>query len=216
MKYKSVFYCLITSLIIVACKESVVSFEETQPTDCKALQVFPSKILGSYYNPDENSELEIAKEFIIKKLMINDTLNMREIDENETIDYDTLYNSKTKEKYQIRRINDSLFSNYVLYDTIFIINKDHVLKKLKGHFFLNKRINKSDFWAVEKLSYSNEILNINRIETEEEMKLLQSITETKMDSTKPFSVKPTKKQFKEFLKKNGFVNGDTYLKKEIK
>jgi hypothetical protein len=90
------------------------------------------------------------------------------------------------------------------------------MKKLKGHFFLNKRINKSDFWAVEKLSYSNGILNINRIETEEEMKLLQSITETKMDSTKPFSVKPTKKQFKEFIQKNGFVNGATYLRRKVR
>ena len=216
MKIKYWFIGFILSISMLACKEAVVLFEEPQPKDCKVLQAFPNKLLGTYDHLDETAELVVFKNIVIKKIVITDTLNINEIDKNETIVNDCLINLKTKEKYQIRRINDSLFSNYVLYDTIFIINKDHVLKKLKGHFFLNKRINKSDFWAVEKLSYSNGILNINRIETEEEMKLLQSITETKMDSTKPFSVKPTKKQFKEFIQKNGFVNGATYLRRKVR
>jgi hypothetical protein len=63
----------------------------------------------------------------------------------------------------------------------------------------------------------NTTLNFNRylssIETENELKLLESITETKMDTTKPFKIKPTKKQFKEFIKKNGFSEGKIYLKK---
>ncbi|MFY8186962.1 MAG: hypothetical protein ACOVLC_03275 [Flavobacterium sp.] len=148
--------------------------------------------------------------------MITDTLNINEIDKNETIVNDCLINLKTNQKYQIKRINDSLFSNYVLIDTLFIINEAHVLTKLKGHFFLNKRIKNSDFWEVEKLTFSNGILNINRIETVEELNLLQSIVETKIDTLQPFTAKPTKKQFKEFIQKNGFVNVATYLRREVR
>lgn len=216
MKKTSIFLWLVLILTVSGCKEDFVRFEETQPQDIRAMNEFPKNIQGNYESLDSITLLFITHNQIIKKLIIDDTLKMSDISENERIVGDSLIHLRTNYRYRIQRINDSLFSNYVLFDTIFIINKDHVLKKFKGHFFLNRCIKNSDCWAVEKLSYSNEILNINRIETEEELNLLQTITETKMDSTKAFSVKPTKKQFKEFLKKNGFANGDTYLKKEIK
>jgi hypothetical protein len=55
-------------------------------------------------------------------------------------------------------------------------------------------------------------LNINGIETENEISLLENITESKKDTAKPFTIKPTKRQFKEFIKKNGFSNGEIYIK----
>lgn len=146
-------------------------------------------------------------------MIIEDTLKISEIDTNEVIKNDSLFNTKTKEKYKIKRVNDTLFSNYIYSDTIFTINKQNVLKKFKGYFFLNKLIDKTGFWEVEKLHLTKGVLTINGIETENELELLQSITETKMDTIKPFRIKPTKKQFKEFIKKNGFTNGEIYVKK---
>ena len=77
------------------------------------------------------------------------------------------------------KINDSLFSNYVFTDTVFNLNKTDVLKKFKGYYFLNKSIEKTGFYEVEKLNLTKGVLNINGIETENEISLLENITESK-------------------------------------
>ncbi|WP_269242518.1 hypothetical protein [Flavobacterium limnophilum] len=213
MKNKLLFLNLSLLIILNSCKEPIVTFEEAQPKNVKEVNAFPKKIIGNYYNTENKTELIISKYSIFKKMIVEDTLKISEIDKNEIIKNDSLFNIKTKEKYKIKRINDTLFSNYVYSDTIFDINKTNVLKKFKGYFFLNKLIEKTGFWEVEKLNLSKGVLTINGIETENELDLLQSITETKMDTIKPFRIKPTKKQFKEFIKKNGFTKGEIYLKK---
>jgi hypothetical protein len=213
MKTKILFLNLLLLVILNSCKDPIVSFEEAQPQDIKELNAFPKKIIGTYYNTENRTELRISKYSIFKKMIVDDTLKISEINKNEKIKNDSLFNSVTKEKYQIKRINDTLFSNYIYQDTIFDLNKKNILKKFKGYFFLNVFIEKSGFWSVEKLNLRKGVLTINGIVTENEIDLLQSITDTKQDTIKPFTVKPTKQQFKEFIKKNGFTNGEIYLKK---
>lgn len=145
-------------------------------------------------------------------MLVKDTLKISELSKNEIIENDTLYKLNSNEKYKIIKINDSLFSNYVFTDTVFNLNKTDVLKKFKGYYFLNKSIEKTGFYEVEKLNLTKGVLNINGIETVNEISLLENITESKKDTVKPFTIKPTKKQFKEFIKKNGFSNGEIYFK----
>lgn len=187
-------------MLLHSCKEPIVSFEEPQPKCINKLNAFPKKIIGTYYNIENRTELVFPKYSIFKKMIVEDTLKIREIDKNEIIKKDSLFNTVTKEKYRIKRINDTLFSNYIYEDTIFELNKKNILKKFKGYFFLNIRNEKSGFWSGEILNLSKGVLTIKGIETENELDLLQSITETKKDTIKPFTVKPTKKQFKEFIK----------------
>ena len=54
--------------------------------------------------------------------------------------------------------------------------------------------------------------NMNDISTNEEIEMLEEIMETKKDTALTFVIKPTKKQFREFVKKNGFSNGEMYIK----
>ena len=124
-----------------------------------------------------------------------------------------MFKIKSKEKYRIKKINDSLITNYVFSDTIFKIGKTAVLKKFKGYLFLNKQTENSEFWNVEKLQLSKGVVKLSNIETLTELELLKNITEKKSDTTKPFNVKPTKRQFREFINSNGFSNGKIYLKK---
>ena len=55
-------------------------------------------------------------------------------------------------------------------------------------------------------------LNLNDISTKEEIEILEEITETKKDSSETFVIKPSKKQFRAFVKKNGFSKGEVYIK----
>ncbi|WP_264558444.1 hypothetical protein [Flavobacterium sp. N2270] len=212
MKSKIFFLNLIFCLFYISCKEPIVTFEVAQPENVKEQKEFPKKLIGTYYNSENDSELIIRKYFIFKKMLIKDTLRISELNKNEIIKNDTLYKLNSNEKYKIIKINDSLFSNYVYSDTIFNLKKSDALKKFKGYYFLNKLIENTGFWEVEKLNLTKGILNINGIETENEISLLENITESKKDTVKPFTIKPTKKQFKEFIKKNGFSNGEVYVK----
>lgn len=201
-----------TILALYSCKDTTVSFEVSQPENVKEEKEFPNKLIGTYYNPDENSQLEISKYFILKKITLEDTLKISELNKNERIVNDTLYLLNSKVKYKILKINDSLFSNYIYVDTTFNLKKTDVLKKFKGYYFLNNKTD-TDFWEVEKLSLNKGVLNINGITTQNEITLMETITDNKKDSIKLFTVKPTKKQFKAFLKQNGFTEGDTYLRR---
>lgn len=200
-----------TILALYSCKDITVSFEVSQPENVKQQKEFPKKLIGTYYNPDENSQLEIGKYFILKKITLDDTLKISELDKNERIVNDTLYLLNSKVKYKILKINDSLFSNYIYADTTFNLKKTDVLKKFKGYYFLNNKTD-TDFWEVEKLSLNKGVLQINGIKTVDEMNLMESITESKKDTTKPFRVKPNKKQFKAFIKQNGFTQGEIYIR----
>jgi len=213
MKTKLLILNLFIIVLFYSCKEPNVSFEVAQPENVKKQNKFSRNIIGTYYNLENKTELIIGENYIFKKMKTEDTLKISELDKNEIIKNDTLYKLNTKEKYKIRKITDSLFTDYVFSDTIFNLKKNNILKKYKGYYFLNKEIEKSGFWEVEKLNLKNGILKINGIETENEIRLLEIITETKRDTLKHFSVKPTKKQFKEFIKKNGFKEGEIYLKK---
>jgi hypothetical protein len=207
----TLFYLLL--LLLFSCKESLVTFEVPQPENSQILKEFPKRVMGTYYDLENNAELQIEKYIIRKLLFFQDTINVSQLDKNEIIVGDTLYILKTKEKFKITKINDTLFANYTLTDTIFQIGENGTLKKYKGNFFLNKKLENLEFWEVEMLSIKNGVLQLKGIKTENEIALLEEITETKKDTIKPFTVKPTKRQFKEFIKKNGFTDGETYIKK---
>ena len=211
LKIKVTLFCLFF-ITVTSCKKAVI-FEEAQPQNVKEINSFPRKYIGTYYNLEDKSEITITKYFIFEKMISKDTINIKELHKNEIIKNDSLFNTKSKEKYKIKKINDSLLTNYVFSDTTFRIGKNNILKKFKGNLFLNKLEEKSGFWSVEKLNLSKGVIKISSIETKTEIELLKSITETKTDTIKPFKVKPTKKQFKEFINKNGFLEGKIYLKK---
>jgi hypothetical protein len=209
MKKQFIFLLL---LILFSCKESVVRFSEAQPEYSKNLIAFPGKLIGTYYDLENDVELEIQRDLILKKIILKDTFNIKKLEKDEILRNDSIINTKTLEKFSITKINDTLLTNLIYVDTIFKISSSYVLKKTKGHYFLNSKDNDNN-WSVKKLTLKNGQLSLNNISSVEEIDLLEEIIGTKKDSTRPFIVKPTKKQFKEFVSKNGFSEGEIYLKK---
>ena len=203
---------ILTSLILFSCKEPLVSFSEAQPENSKDLNSFPKKLMGKYYNVAENCELEIREKLIVKISTLTDTFHVNELPKSEILRKDSIINTLTSEKNVVTSINDSLFTNFIYKDTLFHINYNSVLIKMKGYYFLNSKMSDAN-WYVQKLFLKNGQLCINTITSEDEITLLETLTESKKDTTKPFVLKPTKKQFKAFVKKNGFAEGEVYLKK---
>ena len=202
---------LLFALLLISCKEPLVQFSETQPENSKSLKFFPKKLIGNYYDSENEIDIEITNSMIIKKSTFKDTFNVKVLSEVEVLKGDTLVNTKTFEKIFVKKINDTLFTNILYKDTIFSINRENVLKKMKGYYFLNIKYSENN-WIVKKLHLKNGLLNLNDISTKEEIQMLEEITETKKDSSTIFVIKPTKKQFREFVKKNGFSDGEVYIK----
>ncbi|HMT72143.1 MAG TPA: hypothetical protein PKD16_18380 [Saprospiraceae bacterium] len=214
MKSKIVILISIIVIFLLGCEEkSLVSFNEPQPKGINNLNEFPKKLIGEYYDFDTKTNLIISKTFIEKKQLLKDTLKVSELDSNEVVKNDYIINLKTNEKIKIIKINDTTFvTNYDFTRRIFSFDDGDLIRKYKGYYFLNLKSSSTD-WEVKKLFLKKGVLSINEIQTETEIEVLKNILDSKSDTIRPFGANPTKRQFKEFLKNNGFSSGELYLKK---
>ncbi|MBL0074338.1 MAG: hypothetical protein IPP34_22100 [Bacteroidetes bacterium] len=57
-------------------------------------------------------------------------------------------------------------------------------------------------------------LVISGISTTEDIENLKEITETTTDTIPPYKFKATKKQFKEFIKNDGFSDSETFVRQK--
>ena len=110
----------------------------------------------------------------------------------------------------IRKIYRDSLGGEGYVDTIINLAKNDQIKKYKGYYFLNPFLDENA-WEVQKVKFKKGILSISQISSEEEIEMLVEITETLSDSTRPYSINPNKKQFKEFLKREGFADEDIYI-----
>lgn len=104
-------------------------------------------------------------------------------------------------------------ASYTVTDTLFNLKQNDILRKLKGYYFLNVA-NEDKNWNVTKLKFKNNIVSLNDIRTEEEINILEEVTETAVDTIHPATFKLSKKQFRKFVKQNGFTEGNVYVKKD--
>jgi len=94
-------------------------------------------------------------------------------------------------------------------DTLFSLSSQHILKKFKGAYFLNIPYGELD-WEVQQLRVDGDSLSIS------------SISEKSVDKLPPpadtgrLHFDPSKREFKKFVKRNGFGEGETFVRKKIR
>jgi len=196
------FILLISFCALVSCKKPLANFTEAQPANTKDLSAFPNKMIGTYHNYETDTDLVIQKELIIRTQYFRDTLSEKDL-------------LKIQQEIEVAstKLNDSLFiASYNVTDTIFNLQQNDILRKLKGYYFLNIT-NEDKNWNVTKLKFKNNIVSLNDIRTEEEINTLAELTETVVDTIRPTTFQLSKKQFRKFVKQNGFTEGSVYVKK---
>lgn len=196
------FLLLVSFCALVSCKKPLANFTEAQPVNTKDQSSFPNKMIGTYHNYETDTDLIIQKELILNKQYFRDTLSEKDL-------------LKIQQEIHVAaaKLNDTLFiASYNVTDTLFNLQQNDILRKLKGYYFLNVA-NEDKNWNVTKLKYKNNIVSLNDIRTEEEISKLQELTETATDSIRPATFTLTKKQFRKFVKQNGFTEGSIYVKK---
>jgi len=56
---------------------------------------------------------------------------------------------------------------------------------------------------------------LSGISTEKEIENLKAITETQTDTISPFKFNLSKKQFQQFIQNQGFIEGETFVMREV-
>lgn len=201
---------LLLALITVSCGEPI-RFEAPQPEGHSNEKGIPKRLIGQYLGFTDSSKLTITNRLIIKCVIedFSDTIDSTDL---KQINGDTVYAVVDENmKFDIVVEGDSTFQRWSYYDTLFDAARGDLLRKYKGHYFLNKKVS-ADSWQVTTLTRIGTDVTLGKISTKEDIGKLRELTGTKSDSA--FSFRPTKKELRKFLNKNGFGDKNTFIKIE--
>jgi hypothetical protein len=188
-----------------------VVFTQPQPAEEKNIPAFPERIMGKYRGVNGENYLQITDKLIINTSVFEFKIKVSELDSNLRLSGDTVINPKTGEKTKVVVKNDSLFQTNSYTDTVFTLNYDNVLRKFRGHYFLNKRF-EGESWEVKQLSLDDGQLIIGSIRSPEDIENLSSISESSDDTLLPRKFNLSRKQFRQYLGKDGFRDRSIYLR----
>lgn len=203
-------FIILTSLS--AC-EPPVTFDEPQPTDTDNLSKFPNRLQAQYLSLADNSTLLISDKLIQRIYDYDYKVHPNQLDSTSRLVGDTVIDLKTNERTLIKHDGDSLVTHIHYIVTLFLMNYDNVVRKFKGYYFLNTRYDKES-WEVKKIQLSKGQLVISSISTKLDLDNLKEITETTQDTVPPYKFTATKKQFKKFVKADGFSDSETFIRQK--
>ncbi|NVO19884.1 MAG: hypothetical protein HXX13_09290 [Bacteroidetes bacterium] len=210
MKKLNVLLAYIFLAGMIAC-ESPVTFTEPQPPDTGNLAKIPDRLAGKYYSLADNSLLTISDNLLVRTYDFDNKMHINDLDSNMRLSGDTLVDLKSHERTIVIRVGDTLVNHIHATDTVFQLNKDNVLRKFKGYYFLNKRMN-DESWEVKKISISRGQITIGSISSKFDLEKLQEITETSKDTVPPHKFTVTKKQFRKFIRRDGFSENEIFIR----
>jgi len=200
---------LFVTLIFTGC-EPVATFDTPQPENEKSLLSFSMPIQGKYMASDQASVITITDKLIIRHFDYEHKEHKDSLGTSHKIIGDSIIDIKNCSKEKIVLEGDTVIIHEKCIDTLFIISSENILKKFKGFFFLNKRINDKE-WEVKKISLEKGVLSIGSISSKNDIQKLKEITETSSDTISTnFSL--TKRQFKNFVKQNGFSEEEKFIR----
>ncbi len=210
MKRLKLISAIIILISLIAC-EPPVTFDEPQPTGTDNLAKFPNRIQGQYISLHDHSTLSISDKLIQRIYDYDYAVHSNQLDSNSKLAGDTIIDLITNERTLIRRAGDSLVNHMHYIDTLFQMNSDNVVRKFKGYYFLNTRYEKES-WEIKKIKLSKGHLVISSISIKLDLENLKQITENQQDTVAPYNFSTTKRQFKEFIRNDGFRDNETFIR----
>jgi hypothetical protein len=212
MKRLKLFSTFIILTSLFAC-EPPVTFDEPQPTGTNNLPKFPNRLQGQYLSLADNSTLSIGEKLIQRIYDYDYKVHSNQLDSTSRLSGDTIIDLNTNERTLIKHDGDSLIMHIHYVDTLFQLNYDNVVRKFKGYYFLNTRYDKES-WEVKKIQLAKGQLVISSISTKLDLENLKQITETPQDTIPPYKFTATKRQFKKFVKNNGFSDSEAFIRQK--
>lgn len=191
------------------------TFKDPLPPGEKDLGAVPKLLQGKYLNLSDSSILLVTEKLIQRDYDLDLTIHPNQLDSTILLMNDSLFikrDGKVGLQYPVVRLGDSLMFTFRHSDTLFQLGDKGILRKYKGYYFLNTFSDVDMGWAVKKVMFQKGKLTVSSISAQEDLETLKEITESK-DSIDPNAqLSLTKKQFKEFIFKEGFSSEEVFKK----
>ena len=197
-------------MALFAC-QAPISFQEPQPVNVKPITAFPKRLQGQFISQSDYSLLSINQTLMLRIYDFDYKVHPNSLDSQMTLKGDTLFNRGTNEKFLVKHVGDSIVYHYHLVDTLFQFDDKHVLKHFKGYYFLNTYPDPNG-WVVNKLELSKGKIEISSVSNGQDLENLKAIAESSADTIAPYKFKLTKRQFRKFIKQDGFSYGEVFNK----
>lgn len=212
----------ILMMVLLSCNLNI-SFEQPQPVGVKSEQAFKKKFIGKYFGIDDSSYLYIYPTFIVQewgtlfayRKSVFDTI------QSYSIRNDSIFGSEIEKGVPFKFANDTISFILNYKDTVFFIGGNNILKYFKKQYFLNNKV-EDNIWYVRKMYIDNNgylvIADLSSIDEIDNLKEVTEVNEIRGDSSSKimrYSANPTKKQFKEFVKKGGFTQVNRFVKVKL-
>lgn len=199
----------VATLMLAGCGP-VATFDEPQPEGIRSLSAFPQRLQGRYQSEDGNSVLAITERLVTRHFDFEVREHRDSLGSSFKLSEDTLCNLEEGTTEIVIQDGDTVVSRVAWTDTLFSISENNILKRFKGYYFLNKRYRK-DVWVVAKLAFSRGVLAIGNVSTPEDIQNLRAITEYPPD-TDSTHFAPSRKQFRQFLRQDGFRDEELFFR----
>jgi len=200
---------LIVVIFLISC-EPGVTFIEPQPESIKSSTSFSKQIQGSYLAFDFASVLTINEKQITRHFDFDYKTQKDSLGINFKIVKDSIVNLVNGSKEKVLIQVDSIVQHANWIDTLFNISSENVLKNYKGYYFLNSKFS-DEKWEVKELGLKNGVLTLASISTKEDIQKLNEIMESPNDTVST-NFNLTKRQFKRFLREEGFREKETFTR----
>jgi len=197
-------YCI---TLISSCGQ-FSSINKPLPKQEKELKSFTIDIQGDYLNSEDNSILTITDNSVIKTYDFDIRFLKDSIGPNNYIKNDTIFNKYFDEKEKVKLSGDTIIQHIYKAIPLFKVSQDNVLKKYKGHYFLNNRYSEFD-WIVTILSVRKGIMKVQGVQ-DINIDNLEDLTNTNLDTTS-FDINSVRKPLNNVLIENG-IGRSNYLR----
>jgi hypothetical protein len=207
---------IVTSLALFSACGPSITFEEAQPANTKALSKFPKNVQGNFISEDQASIVTISDDIVLRAYDYTVKTAKDSLPFMLHLRHDTLFSNEGEGSVfatNVKIAGDSIITDVRYTDTLFMITDSSVLKKFKGHYFLNERFRADGnaySWSVRKLSVEKGVLTITEIGSQKDLDDLRAITEITDTTATKFA--PTRKQFKQFLETKDDGDGEKFTR----
>lgn len=206
--------CLVA--LLASCNEDArIRFKDPQPVDAEPQSAFYGDVLGRWMSLEDSSVLVVTPEAIVRQDPVVSKIAIKEIGDSVsvTVKGDSYYMNDTI--LLGRRLGaDSIALVIAGPDTIFSIGPDHILKYQKKQWFLNDR--KETGFLVRRLTQvKKDILSYDQLDYNADGSKIKEATDVSTvleDSTEMISAQPSAKQFRRFLRKDGFAKRERFVR----
>lgn len=211
---------LLLALSCASCDEAV-GFLEPQPTNQRDLKRIPRPLRGVFQSTTDSTYLTIDNKTMVKWMDVEfqgvlDSFDL-ELDSAQMmrLKNEPILIATHNFQLGLRLAGDSVKGHYALSDTIFHISDERVLRRFKGHYFLNFKKGENN-WKVTKLTPLQKGLSFSKIVAVNNIDAIKEITQvdTIMSTggrIEGYRINPSKKELRELMQQS-FHTTETFEK----